>query len=194
MSDINMSRFLTLYTDSAALSVSPEDVAASVQLALTEEGTLSEAYNWQETIISIPIEGITILKVLKVGAFLDVDVGFTMDEWSGTAHANFGARMSLSNDAIVKVDLLNSDNNAFSGWTPTFSALPLTLDAKIEGSAEVFAAPNVKLEASALGSCSILSLELVLMWYSQRMECGSGHEDAVHFCRLHRNGEHSRCM
>jgi hypothetical protein len=62
---------------SAAMTVQPENVAASIQLALTEEGTLAEAYSWEKTIITIPIEGISIAKIVKIGAFLDVDVGFT---------------------------------------------------------------------------------------------------------------------
>lgn len=136
---------------SASMTINPVDVAASVQLALSEKGTLSKAYNWQKTIISIPIEGIEIAKVVKLGAFLDVDVGFTMEEWTGTAVANLGARMEISNSAVVKVDLVNSKNNKFSGWTPSFTPIPLTLSAKVEGSAKVFAEPNVKLEASALG-------------------------------------------
>lgn len=139
---------------SAAMTITPEDVAASLQLALTEKGTLSKAYNWKKTVLSIPIQGITIAKVVKLGAFLDIDVGFTMEEWTGEAHANLGARMEISNSAIVKVDLVNSKNNKFSGWTPSFTPIPLTLSAKVEGSAEVYAEPNVKLEASALGKCS----------------------------------------
>lgn len=136
---------------SASMTITPEDVAASIQLALSEHGTLAQAYSWQKTIISIPIEGIEIAKVVKLGAFLDVDVGFTMEEWAGTATANLGARMEISNSAIVKIDLVKSSNNQFSGWTPTFTPIPLTLSAKVEGSAKVYAEPNIKLEASALG-------------------------------------------
>lgn len=142
--DVNWKLDLT----AASMAISPENVAASIQLALTEKGTLAEGFAWQDTIISIPIRGIEILK-FKIGAFLDVDVGFTMDEWSGTAVANFGARMELSNAAIVKVDLVNSKNSQFSGWAPTFVPIPPTLSAKVEGSARVFAEPNLKLEASA---------------------------------------------
>jgi hypothetical protein len=134
--------------DSASMTVNPEGVAASLQLALSAEGTLREAYPWKETVISIPVQGINIKKIIKLGAFVDVDVGFTMEEWAGTARANFGARMEISNDAIVKVDLVNSKNNKFSGWMPSFDDIPLTLSAKIEGSARVYAEPNIKIEAS----------------------------------------------
>lgn len=55
---------------SAAMTINPRDVAASVQLALSESGTLSKEYRWQKTVISIPIEGVTIAKIVKIGAFL----------------------------------------------------------------------------------------------------------------------------
>lgn len=136
---------------SAKMTISPEDVAASIDIALSESGTLSHAYSWQKTVISIPVEGIEIAGVVKLGAFLDVDVGFTLEEWKGEAHASVGARMAISNSAILVVDLVKSSNNRFSGWAPTFSSNPLTVSAKVEGAAQVFAEPNIKLEAEALG-------------------------------------------
>jgi phage anti-repressor protein len=151
---------------SAAMTINPEGVAASMQLALTEKGTLSKAYNWQQTVLSIPIQGITIAKVVKLGAFLDIDVGFTMEEWTGEAHANLGARMEISDSAIVKVDLVNSKNNAFSGWTPSFTPIPLTLSAKVAGSAKAYAEPNVKLEASALGKGWNVGLNMQMPYIS----------------------------
>ncbi|PSN71721.1 hypothetical protein BS50DRAFT_629859 [Corynespora cassiicola Philippines] len=136
---------------SASFTVNPDDVSASLELALTEKGTLLEAYGWQETIVSIPIQGIEIAKIVKIGAFLNVDVGFTMEEWTGEAFLSVGAKMAISNDAIVVLDLANSKNNQFSGWAPTLTPIPPTLSAKVEGSAKAFLEPNVKIEASALG-------------------------------------------
>lgn len=136
---------------SASFTVNPDDVSASLELALTEKGTLLEAYGWQETIVSFPIQGIEIAKIVKIGAFLNVDVGFTMEEWTGEAFLSVGAKMAISNDAIVVLDLANSKNNQFSGWAPTLTPIPPTLSAKVEGSAKAFLEPNVKIEASALG-------------------------------------------
>jgi hypothetical protein len=39
-----------LQLKSASMTVNPVDVAASVQLALTESGTLASAWSWQKTI------------------------------------------------------------------------------------------------------------------------------------------------
>jgi hypothetical protein len=79
-----------------------------------------------------------------------------VNEWAGSAKASIGAQLALANSAIVKVDLADSKNNQFSGWTPTFTPTPLTLSAKVEGSAKVYVEPNVKLEASALGKALTL--------------------------------------
>ncbi|KAF2273388.1 uncharacterized protein EI97DRAFT_155832 [Westerdykella ornata] len=135
---------------SASMSINPDGLAASLQLALSAEGTLREAYPWKKTVLSLPVQGLNLKNIIKLGAFLDIDVGFTMEEWAGEARANFGARMEISNAAIAKVDLVDSKNNAFSGWAPSFSQIPLNLNAKIEGSARAYAEPNIKLEASAL--------------------------------------------
>lgn len=172
--------------DSASMSVSPEGLAASLQLALSAEGTLREGYPWKETVLSIPVQGINLKGIIKLGAFVDVDVGFTMDEWAGAARANFGAKMEISNDAIVKVDLVNSDNNKFSGWMPSFSAIPLTLSAKIEGSARVYAEPNIKIEASVHSKYPFPSMDkdTILIYNRMGLECGPGHADAVHRSQL----------
>lgn len=164
----------------ASMVITPENVAASIQLALTEKGTLREGFAWQDTIISIPIRGVEFLKKFKLGAFLDIDVGFTMDEWSGTAVANFGARLELSNAAILKVDLINAGNSQFSGWAPTSSPIAPTLSAKVEGSARVFAEPNIKLEASAFCKHPPDLYDVKLMPDSERMERVAESPDAVH--------------
>jgi hypothetical protein len=67
---------------SAAMTVQPKDVAASVELTLSESGILGNAFNWKKTIISVAIEGISIVGVVKIGGYLQVDVGFTIDSRS----------------------------------------------------------------------------------------------------------------
>jgi hypothetical protein len=167
--------------DSASMSVSPEGLAASLQLALSAEGTLREAYSKQKNVISVPVQGVNLKGFIKLGAFVDVDVGFTMEEWAGTARANFGARMEISDKAIVKVDLVDSDNNDFSGWTPSFDVIPLTLSAKIDGSARVYAQPNIKIEASVYSEyCPVSATKDALISNRMGLECRPGHANALH--------------
>ncbi|KAF2762813.1 hypothetical protein EJ05DRAFT_506488 [Pseudovirgaria hyperparasitica] len=145
---------------SASMTLQPRDVAAFLELGLSAQGTLGQPYSWQKNLVSIPIQGFSIAKILKVGAFLDVDVGFELGEWTGSAQASLGARLDLSNAAVVKVDLVNSNKNQFSGWNPVLKPIPLTTDAKVEGSSEVYAQVGVELSASALGKGFEVSLEM----------------------------------
>lgn len=144
----------------AQMKVSPQDVVATIQLSLSASGTLAKEYNWQKTIISIPIEGVKVGKFAKIGAFLDVDVGFTMDEWKGEVEATFGAKMSLSNSAIVEINALEPSKGKFSGWAPALTAIPFTLSAKIDGGIELYAQPAIALSAVAFGKGLEMSLDL----------------------------------
>jgi hypothetical protein len=152
---------VNVFSDShLAMKVSPQDVAAFLQLRLSASGTLAKEYRWEKNLISIPIEGVKVGSFAKIGAFLDVDVGFTMDEWTGEVDAQFGARMGLSNNAIVEIDVLHLGSGKFSGWDPALTAIPFTLSAKVEGGVTIYAQPAISLSAEAFGKGIELSLDL----------------------------------
>jgi hypothetical protein len=142
------------------MKVSPQEVAAYLQLALSAQGTLSNEYNWQDTIISIPIEGIEAGSFAKIGAFLEVDVGFTIGEWSGEVDATFGAQADISNSAVVEVNLRDLDNGKFSGWNPNLTPIPFTVTAEVGGSVEIYAQAAISLTAEAFGEGIDMSIDL----------------------------------
>lgn len=135
---------------SASITLSPQGVGASAELAVALNGQLTSAFTWSNNIISIPVTGIEIAKIVKLGAFLDVEFAFSITAIKGTANAKIGARSDIPDTSLVRVDLVKSSNNAVQGWNPTFSATPFSLNAKVEGAAEAYAKPNIKLEASVL--------------------------------------------
>ncbi|KXX79947.1 Proteoglycan 4 [Madurella mycetomatis] len=143
-----------------SMKINPKDVAAFLQLSMSAEGKLSKAWQWEKTLVSIPIQGIKISKIGKIGAFLEVEVGFFLNEWSGTVETSFGANMALSNAAVVEVNVFDLDNGKFSGWSPTLTALPFSLGAKVDGSVELYAQPSLAISATALGQGLELSLDL----------------------------------
>lgn len=152
---------VNVFSDShLAMKISPQDVAAFLQIALSAKGTLSKEYSWEKTLISIPIEGVKVDSFAKIGAFLDVDVGFTIDEWAGEVDATFGARMGLSNNAIVEIDVLHLGSGKFSGWDPALTAIPFTLSAKVEGGVTLYAQPSISLSAEAFSKGIELNLDL----------------------------------
>ena len=144
----------------ATMKVNPQDVAAFIGLTMAAKGTLSKEYNWEKTLVSVPIEGIKVGDWAKIGAFLDVEVGFSMEEWTGDVKVGFGAQMGISNAAVVQVSITDPSKNSFSGWNPALTALPFDLDAKVSGAAQVYAQPSISLSASAFKWGIELSLDL----------------------------------
>ncbi|KAK0723305.1 hypothetical protein B0T26DRAFT_674888 [Lasiosphaeria miniovina] len=143
-----------------SMKVNPQDVAAFVQLTMSAEGTLSKALRWEKTLVSISIEGIKINKIGKIGAFLDIEVGLSLDEWTGEVETSFGAQMALSNAAVIDVKVFDFAHGRFSGWDPALTALPFTLGAKVAGSVQLYAQPSISLSAEALNHGLELSLDL----------------------------------
>ncbi|OCK86092.1 hypothetical protein K432DRAFT_341908 [Lepidopterella palustris CBS 459.81] len=146
--DISVSWFSL---DSASITIQPRSVEAFLEIQLSASGAQSTPYGWEKTLISIPIEGFDIPDIITLGGFLDVAAGYSLSKWSGNAVATMGATMKLSDSAIVEVDLVNSGNNRFSGWSPVFNVIPIEVNAKVGGNAEVFVQPAVMLAAEALG-------------------------------------------
>jgi len=136
----------------ASIRISPKGVSAQAQIKLTESGDLSESKTFQKTVATIPLDSITIPGgILNIGPNLDVDVGFEISSISGSASISSGATISLSDSAILELDLLNPLKNQFSGWTPSVDPIPLEVDAKVSGGVSIFAEPSLKLVAEAIG-------------------------------------------
>ncbi|KAK3381016.1 hypothetical protein B0H63DRAFT_510951 [Podospora didyma] len=143
-----------------SMKVNPQDVAAFMQLTMSVTGQLTKPLEWEKTLVSIPIEGITIPHIAKIGAFLDIEVGFGIKALSGSVSAGFGAEMSLSNDAVIDVDVFHLSKGKFSGWKPAVSALPFSLGTKVQGGVQLYAQPSVSLSAVAFDHGLELSLDL----------------------------------
>ena len=122
----------------------------------------SNEYSWEKTLISIPIVGVKVDSFAKIGAFLDVDVGFTIDEWAREVDTTFGLRMGLSNNAIVEIDVLHLGSGKFSGWDPALTAIPFTLSAKVEGGVTLYAQPSISLSTEAFSTGIELSFDLIM--------------------------------
>ncbi|CAI6336774.1 unnamed protein product [Periconia digitata] len=135
----------------ASISVTPQNIAAQVLLSLELNGNL--ASGWAPSalnVVSVPITGINIAGVFKVGVFLTVDLGFEIGEWVGTAQASMGARMAIPNTSVLKINLFGKGDTQVAGWVPTFTKIPPSLSAKVEGSAEAYAQAGIEVTATGL--------------------------------------------
>jgi hypothetical protein len=145
----------------ASIKIAPKDVSAQAHIKLTGSGALTEAKTFKKTIVSIPLNSITIPGgIVNIGPNLDVNVGFEISAFSGSTSISSGATINLSDSAILELDLLNPSNNEFSGWAPTVDTEPLKIDGKISGGVQIFAQPALKLVAEALGERRLHSLTI----------------------------------
>jgi hypothetical protein len=145
----------------ASMTVTPQNIAAAVALSLELGGELTSAFNPADiTVVSVPLTGIDVAGFFKLGIFLTVDVGFQIDAWRGSAKATMGARMAIPNTSNFKVNLLGGGDTAVNGWVPTFTPIPPSFSAKVEGSAEAYTQVGVEVTAKGLGKGFTVGLDM----------------------------------
>ena len=81
-------------------------------------------------------------------------------DWTGTASATIGARMTIPNESVLGINLFGDGENEVSGWNPGFTPVPPKLSAEVTGSAEAFAQAGVEVSANGLGKGFAVSLDL----------------------------------
>ena len=153
--DFKVSTRLKFPTD-ASLRLTPSGVGATATLKLTESGELTEALSTSVPIFSVPLDGVKVDGLLDVGPSLDFSVGIGVTAVTGSASITGGASLSLPDSSVAFFDLLHPSKNTFSGWTPTVSAVPVSLDAKIEATLNVYAQSALNLDFKALGKLARL--------------------------------------
>lgn len=136
----------------ASMKFSPKGVTAIAQMKLSGSGDLTDSLTKTFDILSIPISGLKIPGVLDFGPFLTVSIGAELSAITLTAGVTSGATGSLSDDAIVELDMLNPEKNTFSGWEPTVDILDVVVDGSISGGVAVFMQPSMELKFEALGT------------------------------------------
>lgn len=147
----------------ASIRLSPQGVSAKAEIKLTESGELTEAIEFEKSVLKIPLNAIRIPGVVNIGPNLDISVGFEISSLEGSASVSTGATASLADSAIVELNLLDPSSNKFSGWVPDVKPLPVVVDAKVSGGLQIYAMPAVKLVAEVLGRLRLYSKSLTTL-------------------------------
>ena len=136
----------------ATAKIQPKGVSATAKVTLSVSGDLPDTkFGKSITVLSIPLDGLEIPGgILDIGPNLDINLGLTVGPLSGSASVTGGATVTIPDDAVLEIDLLDPSNNQFSGWNPSASILPWSANAKIAGSVQVFAEPDLDLKAEIL--------------------------------------------
>ncbi|KAF2711379.1 hypothetical protein K504DRAFT_531975 [Pleomassaria siparia CBS 279.74] len=135
----------------AHMKLKPRGVSAIAQVKLTGSGTAKSAITKLFTLLSIPINALSIPGVFELGPFLTVSVGAEISAMTLSAGIQTGAKATLSDDAILEIDMLKPEENSFSGWAPKVEPLEFKADGSVSGGVAIFLRPALVLKASTLG-------------------------------------------
>jgi hypothetical protein len=158
--------------DGVEFQMTPSGVSAAANLKLKVASNFnSQKEVFKETVLSIPLDGITIPgDILNIGPFLDIDAGGEITGLEGSITVSSGATSSLSDSALLRVNLLNPLDNDFSGWDPNIDFTPPEVEAEVSATFQIFFMPAIRLKAEALGKGVAAGIELKLPFIDFKLQ------------------------
>lgn len=137
--------------DDVSMVLTPHGVAAIFTPHLGLSADLTGNYSKTWDLGEIPIGGFSIGGgILDIGPKIVFQAGLVMGPLQGSAGIQLGGTASLPDASELSIDLMGPDISS-SGWSPSFAAAPVTVDAAISGSVQVTLGASVDLTLQALG-------------------------------------------
>ncbi|KAJ5092662.1 hypothetical protein NUU61_007532 [Penicillium alfredii] len=134
-----------------SMSLSPRGVSANFNPRLGLSANFTDKKSDERELGRIPIDGISIPGgVLDLGPEVVFSWGYELGPVVGTAGVSTGVSIGLQDAAKLAIDLTSPDVSA-SGWKPTVSQKPVTVDASISAGVQLNAKATVELALEALG-------------------------------------------
>ncbi|PGG99831.1 hypothetical protein GX51_06123 [Blastomyces parvus] len=123
-----------------SLTISPDNVRGDLGLKLTTKRRIPGRFSLSQSkkLLTVPVWGTSIKGIGEVGFMFKLSLGISTSNHKGDAKMKFGSVAKLKNSAIARVNLAKASDQKFSGWAPTFSAKPFSLNSKYKGSANVY--------------------------------------------------------
>ncbi|KAK5740087.1 hypothetical protein LTR17_004799 [Elasticomyces elasticus] len=147
---------------SGTASITPSGVGANIELGLTVSAELTSELSADITIADIALPGgVDILGVAKIGPQFVVAASAGIDSVTAATTISFGVAIDIADASVATVDFTDSTNNAFSGWTPTFTTIGPNLDASVSISGSVGPEIRIEIDAEIVGKGLSAGLKLV---------------------------------
>ncbi|KAF2013031.1 hypothetical protein BU24DRAFT_412333 [Aaosphaeria arxii CBS 175.79] len=153
----------------ASMKISPKGVSAVAKMKLIGSVSVTDALEKSIDLLDIPISGLKIPGILDLGPFLTVALAAELSSITVSAAVSMGATAKFSDEAILNVDLLNPDENEFSGWEPTVDVDDVAVEGSINGGVAAFLKPSVNLKAEALGKGFEIGINMKVPTVSARL-------------------------
>ena len=135
----------------AVISLAPQNVKLTAILKLSLFGELSNRYEkrWR---LKLPTPAsIYIPNLVNIGPALDFLYSVALTEIKAQAVIQKGGSVTIDDDSLMKIDLLNPIATEIRGWSLKFEDVPWRLDARMTASIETFVGPAFGVNAEILG-------------------------------------------
>ena len=137
-------------TDEFTLTATPSGVEVDLNLGLSVSGTLGAGWSDIITIADIPMLGFDIEHVIEFGPQLLLQAGFQLSGIQGNANISSGIKATIPDDSSAKIDFIEKSYDV-EGWKPAVTHDPITVDAEIGGTLEVFVQLGLNIGVNIFG-------------------------------------------
>ncbi|RAQ52236.1 hypothetical protein AFGD_008721 [Aspergillus flavus] len=144
-----------------SLHLSPNGgVSATFMPRLAVDGDLKDQKSGEIDLGRIPITGISIPGgILNIGPQMVFSLGYVIGPLTGSATVTAGITANLDDSAEVSIDLESRSVDS-DGWTPSVEAIPMSVDAELEGEIELYPKASLQISAQVIGKGVEVGLNL----------------------------------
>ncbi len=137
---------------SIAMSPSGVDVLAFLEFNLYSEKT-GKGKPIETKPLKIPVPAsVNIPGVVDLGPSVDVLAGLAFSELKSQSVVSGGAKVAISDDSFVRLNLLNTSDSEMSGWALDVKPYRFSVDRRITAQLEAYLSAEVKLKAVVFGT------------------------------------------
>jgi len=150
--------------DKAVFRMQPKAIQVRAKTKLTVGSKAGQKTVWKRSLLPepVPLYGITLAGFMRLGLFTDFLLGLEATAFEGTFSVVTGAKAAIPDSAFVEVDFKDLGDIDSSSWAPTVDPYPFEVSGKATTKLQLFIAPELKLEASAL-SMYLLARKVIIV-------------------------------
>ncbi|KAK2765012.1 hypothetical protein FQN54_008711 [Arachnomyces sp. PD_36] len=139
-----------LEPEEVSLTITPRGLRADMGIKVhAKTGTNPFTISYSKAVLQIPLPwSISLPKIGTIGFVFKEKIGISTKGNQAETDFEFGMGASISDEAMLRVDLANSDNNEFSGWTPDFESKPFSISGDAKSDFTVYGQTSLGAELS----------------------------------------------
>lgn len=127
----------------------PQQIGASITLALSAQGALTDAFDQTFALPDINLADIPGIKgIFEAGPILHVQAEAGISEIEAEVTVSAGVDVTIDSNSQLEFDLFNPDSDNVQGWTPSFSPQTPSVSGNVSVTANVITQLVLDLEAT----------------------------------------------